>query len=220
LELLRTENAQFRQLCAELEQALAEATSEGGFGVPANELEARLREYEALLESKDETIRHLHAELQETRHMLEEAASKPSSHRSGPLPREEEMLALSEELERERRQLQEDEQALMEQMRQMELDMARERAEMARQRNDLQRLAGEIRHDLERLERNGAVQSKMDELRAKLQDATNRRGAAPAGSRPTAMGTMPSSQGTTPPPPLDSTSESKPGLIGRLFGNK
>src|SRR6185436_17276646 len=101
-----------------------------------------------------------------------ELASKPvAKQRGGPVPREEEMLALSEELERERRQLAEDEQSLMEQMRQMEMGMARERAEMARQRNDLQRLAGEVRHELERLEKNGALQSKMDELRARLQDA-------------------------------------------------
>src|SRR5207245_11338045 len=100
--------------------------------------------------------------------------------RQGPVPREEELLTLSEELERERRQLQEDEQSRMEQMRQMEMSMARERAEMARQRNDLQRLHGEIRHELERLERNGALQSKMEELKTRLQDANTRRGAAPA----------------------------------------
>src|SRR3984957_10518731 len=128
---------------------------------------------------------------------LEEAGNTTSPHINGPVPREDELLRLSEELERERRQLQEDEQSLMEQMRQMEMSMARERAEMARQRNDLQRLYGEIRHELERLERNGALQSKMDELKAKLQDVQTRRGAAPgATARSTAA---PSTNNGVPP---------------------
>ncbi len=116
---------------------------------------------------------------------LAEAGSGPHGSRhsaqrgAGPAPREDELLALSEELERERRQLQEDELTLMEQMREMEIGMAKERAELARQRNDLQRLQGEIRHELERLERNGALQSKIEGLKSKLQDATTRRGAAP-----------------------------------------
>ena len=123
------------------------------------------------------------------------------------------MLQLSEDLERERRQLQEDEQALMEQMRQMEMTMARERAEMARQRNDLQRLYGEIRHEMERLERNGALQTKMDELKAKLQDVQNRRGASPGAGK-----------ATTPTPangsPTAAAPPKKDGFMGRLFGNK
>jgi chromosome segregation ATPase len=226
LEQLRLENAQFRQLCAELEQALAEATQASPESAALDE---RFRDYEALLESKDETIRSLHLQLQETQQMLEEAACKPNARRSGPVPREEEMLALSEELERERRQLQEDEQSLMEQMRQMELSMARERAEMARQRNDLQRLAGEIRHDLERLERNGALQSKMDELRAKFQDATTRRGAAPANSRPGSSANLPNLRpGTTPPADSgnggtnggNGGTNGNGGFLGRFFGGK
>ena len=228
LEQLRQENAQFRQLCVELEQALAEATQAAPDSAAVEE---RFRDYEALLESKDETIRSLHVQLQETQRMLEEAACKPNARRSGPVPREEEMLALSEELERERRQLQEDEQALMEQMRQMELSMARERAEMARQRNDLQRLAGEIRHDLERLERNGALQTKMDELRAKFQDATSRRGAAPANSRPGSSSNLPNVRpGSTPPADSGNTggngngnnggANGNGGFLGRFFGGK
>ena len=43
---------------------------------------------------------------------------------------------------------------------------------MARRRNDLQRLQSDIRHELERLERNGAVQSKIESLKSKLQDVT------------------------------------------------
>jgi hypothetical protein len=188
LEHLRAENAQLRTLCLELEQALQEATQH-----QASAADQRLKEYEALLDEKSDMIRTLHEQLQQTKAALEEveakiaegeqdpkassqAAPRPAG---GPAPREEELLALSEELERERRQLQEDEHTLMEQMREMEIGMAKERAEMARQRNDLQRLQGEIRHELERLERNGALQSKIDGLKSKLQDATTRRGAAP-----------------------------------------
>src|SRR5262249_46079012 len=145
-----------------------------------------------LMEEKSETIRQLHQDLQDARALLEEQGeSKPAARPSGPVPREEELLALSEDLERERRQLQEDEQSLMEQMRQMEMSMARGRAERRRQRKDLEGLYGEIRHELERLERNGALQSKMDELKAKLQDVSPRRGSAPVGGRPTSSAALP-----------------------------
>jgi hypothetical protein len=88
----------------------------------------------------------------------------------------------------------------------MEVGMARERAELARQRNDLQRLRAEIAHELERLERSGALQSKMEALKGKLQDVSTRRGAAP------------SSQGMGPAPASPSAPSKKEGLMGRLFG--
>jgi chromosome segregation ATPase len=210
LDNLRSENAQLRQLCGELEQALQEAASS-----PPDE--ERLREYEALLEEKTETIRQLHQQLQDAQAAFDQADNQPGPARQGPVPREDELLQLSEELERERRQLQEDEQSLMDQMRQMELSMARERAEMARQRNDLQRLYGEIRHELERLERNGALQNKMDELKSKLQDAATRRGAAPGHggsvSTPSAASPQPEHPGQQPSAPRGS-------VLGRLFGGK
>jgi DNA repair exonuclease SbcCD ATPase subunit len=188
LEHLRAENAQLRTLCLELEQALQEASQH-----QAAASDERIKEYEALLDEKTDMIRALHEQAQQTKAALEEAEAKlaeveqappavpPAAPRAaGPAPREEELLALSEELERERRQLQEDERTLMDQMREMEISMAKERAELARQRNDLQRLQGEIRHELERLERNGPLQSRIDNLRTRLQDVTTRRGAAPA----------------------------------------
>jgi chromosome segregation ATPase len=156
-------------------------------------------------------IGQLHRQVQELQVALDAAgtgvaAVAPSQpEQRGKLPSEAELLALSEQLERERRQLQEDEQTLMDQMREMEVSMARERAELARQRNDMQRLQNEIRHELERLERDGGIQSKIEELRSKLHDATTRRGAAPVtGNRSTP---------TTPP----SSPSRKEGLMGRLF---
>jgi hypothetical protein len=218
---LRSENEQLRALCLELEQALHEATQQGD-----QTWADRAKEYEALLEEKSETIRQLHQQLQERQAMLQEveaqaakameqAQANPHRAYTGPAPREEELLALSEELERERRQLQEDEQTLMEQMREMEVSMAKERAEMARQRNDLQRLQSEIRHELERLEKTGAAQRKMEELKSKLQDATTRRGAAPSARDHGA----PSNSGAVPVPAAPPVAPSKKDtLIGRWFG--
>lgn len=205
LEQLREENAQLRSLCLELEQALHESATRGpGSG------DERVTEYEALLDEKTELIRQQAEQLQQ---LQAEAEAKHSARPSngGPAPREDDLLALSEELERERRQLQEDEQSLMQQMREMEVSMAKERAEMARQRNDMQRLNGEIRHELERLERNGALQSKIEGLKSKLTDATTRRGSAHAA--PTMQPTQSIAAAPTPPPPVK-----KEGLLGRLFG--
>jgi chromosome segregation ATPase len=220
LEHLRGENNQLRALCAELEQALQEATQ----GPDPAAQDERIREYEALLEEKTEMIRSLHQQLQEAQGALEEIDSRPAGDAPaarGPVPAEDELLRLSEELERERRQLQEDEESLMAQMRQMELSMARERAEMARQRNDLQRLYGEIRHELERLERNGALQSKMEELKAKLQDVQNRRGAAPQSvGRPATPPTATPANGTPEVAPAAPPPGKKEGFMGRLFGSK
>ena len=214
LEQLRSENAQLHSLRAELEQALMESTQETP---ETSAYEERLREYEQIVEEKTEVIRLLHLQLEEARSALDEQANQPAN-RKGPAPCEDDLLSLSEELERERRQIQEDEATLMEQMRQMEMSMARERAEMARQRNDLQRLFGEIRHELERLERNGALQSKMEDLKAKLQDVSTRRGAAPVmASKPQSSAALPA-VGNQAPAPQPARNGS--GLIGRLFGGK
>ena len=149
-------------------------------------IDARLREYEALLEEKSEAIRQLHEELQNAHSIVAEMEAQVNAvveqRPPAGLLREEELLALSEELESERRQLQEDEQTLMQQMREMEVSMARERAEMARQRNDLNRLQSEIRHELERLEKSGAAVRKMEELKRQFADATTRRGLAASSS--------------------------------------
>ncbi len=165
-----------------------------------------------MLEEQDGLIGQLHQQVQELQAALEEAeanaghAAASHSGQQTKVPGEAELLALSEQLERERRQLQEDEQALMDQMREMEVSMARERAELARQRNDIQRLHSEVRHELERLERDGGIQSKIEELRSKLQDVSTRRGAPP----------LSSANKSTPTTPPASPSR-KEGLMGRWF---
>src|SRR5262245_33642625 len=64
LAFLHEENAQLRQLCADLENALAEATQDRA---DTSGIEERYRELESLLDSKDETIRQMHLELQEVK---------------------------------------------------------------------------------------------------------------------------------------------------------
>lgn len=216
---LRDENAQLRALCVELEQALHEATQHAPLGDA--DVEERLREYEALLEQKSEMIRQMHQDLQRSQATVADLENQLASHTSsrptysGPAPREDDLMRLAEELERERRQLQEDEQTLMEQMREMEVSLAKERAEIARQRNDLQRLQVEITHELDRLEKCGAVQSKIDQLRAKLHDATSRRGMSPgAGGQTGARPTGQQGQEQT----NEQKQPGKPGFLGRLFG--
>ena len=210
LERLREENTQLRALCLELEQALHEATQHAAEGGD----EEHVKEYEALLDEKTETIRQLHEQLQEAQAVAAgldaQSGARSPGATAGPAPREDELLTLSEDLERERRQLQEDEQALMQQMREMEVSMARERAEMARQRNDMQRLQSEVRHEIERLERSGSLQSKIDGLKSKLTDAMTRRGSSPAA----AAKQQPAAP--TPPP----AAGKREGLLGRLFGGK
>ena len=101
----------------------------------------------------------------------------------------------------------------MEQMREMEMSMARERAEMARQRNDMQRVQGEIRHELERLERNGALQNKIEGLKSKLHDATTRRGMATSTGTPQAPQAAPPAAEKAPEPAKRDGS-----IFGRFFG--
>jgi hypothetical protein len=219
LDQLRLENEQLRGLCTELEQALHESSQHHE---AARSAEERLADYEALVEEKNEMIRKLAQQLQEAQEAdangRDPEPAAPKVH-SGPMPREEELLALSEELERERRQLQDDEQSLMEQMREMEVGMARERAEISRQRNDIQRLQNDVRTDLEKLARGGANELRINELRSRLHDVSNRRGAAPGQSQ--ASGTF-NRAGAAPQQPQQPAPPAAPGkrdsLLGRFFG--
>ena len=83
--LLRAENEQLRALCAELEQALQEAAQQGG----DQNYEDRIRESDALLEEKSETIRQMHEELQSAQATIAELegerGKKPQI--TGPTPR-------------------------------------------------------------------------------------------------------------------------------------
>jgi hypothetical protein len=99
-------------------------------------------------------------------------------------------------------------------MREMEVSMARERADMARQRNDLVRLQSEIRHEIEKLERSGVAVRKMEELKTKLSDVTNRRGLAASSASGVAVPQQ--QQPAQQPAPQPQKKES--GLMGRLFG--
>lgn len=208
LDQLRTENEELRSLVVELEQALHHHGHGGG-----EDFEARQKEYEALLEEKSDLIRNLHRKVQGLEKELASRADAPSPAKeekkpSGPLPREEELMALSEELEHERRQLKEDEDALMDQMREMECQMARERAELARQRNELQRLQSEIRHELELASRDATLRERLAPLQRRHMDITARKGAAPAKQQQQ----QPQEQ------PQQQPEKKGSGLFRRLFG--
>jgi DNA repair exonuclease SbcCD ATPase subunit len=202
LEEVRLENAELRQTLAELQRILEDAR------LREENWTRQEKEYEGLLEEKSEVIRDLHRKLKE----LPEGPERAAAPAAGPLPREEELLALHEELERERRQLQEDEETLMRQMRDMELQMSRERAELARQRTDLQRLHTEIQHELELAARDATLRERLAPLQRRAQDVVHRRGAAP-----------PKDHTQAPAPPAASVPaagapKESSGLFRRLFG--
>jgi hypothetical protein len=194
---LRIENLELRQVAAELEKQLAEATH------TAQRWAVQQQDNERMLEEKSEVIRELHLRLQDIQ------SSPPSP---AATPREEELMALSEELEQERAQLKEDEETLMQQMREMEVQMSRERAELARQRNELQRLHGEIRHELELADRHGELRDRLQPLQRRHQEMLLRKGSEPPREAPAPQ--APELPATPPPPARHRDS----GLFRRLFG--
>ena len=98
----------------------------------------------------------------------------------------------------------------------MEVQMAHERAELARQRSDVQRIPEEIRHELERCERDRGLSDKLGQLRQRYNDVAHRRGAGANGTAAT----------PEHPAAADAHSKREPhagkkkngGVIRRLFG--
>lgn len=203
---LRTENARLRETISMLEKS----SPNKGAGQDWSE---RQKEYEGLLEEKSEIIRTLHRKIQE----LEQRPAPKA-----PTPEEEELVAMSEQLERDRHQLQQerkqlddelrqfkdDEEAMTRQMREMEVQMARERADLARQKTDVQRMLDELRHELERYERDQGLNDRLGMLRQRYHEVA-RRG--------TANG-RPDSVADSATPPGAPTPSKGNGLFGRLFG--
>ena len=74
VNLLRAENQQLRALCAELEQALQEASQQGD-----PNYEDRIREFEALLDEKSEAIRQQHQQLQDAQAVIAELEAERGS---------------------------------------------------------------------------------------------------------------------------------------------
>lgn len=214
MERLIAENVQLRERLANSRHDANLGSSE-----QAQAWAHQQKEYESLLDEKSELIRSLHLRSQE----LE--ASRPTAP---PTPREEELLALNEELERERckleqdrrqldedlRQFREDEQIMTQQMRDMEVQMARERAELARQRNDLQRLLDEIRHELQRAERDRVLNERLLSLRGRFQDMDQCRSGPSSPPPPHQLVTAPAEPIAGDPEPRRRDS----GFFRRLFG--
>lgn len=229
LNQLQAENEELRSIIAELHQELEAASgkSEQDYG-------NRLKEYEGLLDEKNELIRTMHLKVQDF-----EQNMRP------PTPKEEELLAMSEELERERcqiqqerrkleedmRQLKEDEQVMTEEMRKMEIQMAKERAELARQRSDVTRINEEIKHELERIERDRGLSDRLVQLRQRHMDAVKgksmgstgpvlpARGEKPPASTQMAIDLEAEAQKGHGPEKKDDDKKKDSGMFRRFFGS-
>jgi hypothetical protein len=222
LDRIRRENAQLREIIAELKQQANERQS-----CENQEWRDRQKELEALVEEKTEVIRSLHQKLREQGGLAAPAPLSNSPHK------EDELLALSEELDRERCQLQQerrqleeerqqfrdDEQLMTKQMRDMEVQMARERADFARQRNELTRIYDEIRREIDNIERNGLLNQRLGQLRQRFQETGVPSGSAPA-SRPGSSSALPAARAEAQPveSPDPENSQRKESFLGRIFG--
>lgn len=202
LERIRVENAELREVVAELRQVL-EANDPQVW-------EHQRQEAERLIAERDQEIATLRA-------FCEEFNQKLQTHRL--VPADDDLAEMADELEKERcqtaqerrkleeekRQLKEDEESLMKQMREMEVSMARDRAEIARQRTEMQRLQNEVHHELELLQRgDAAVKERLAQFQRRSQDAAPRAPVAPPAA--------PQPPTQTPSKPKDST------VFKRLFG--
>jgi hypothetical protein len=170
LEALRKENA-------ELRQALAEAEA----GPAARELHPTSAQELEGLRAERELLRKLLAEKDS---LLEELRQRPET----PASREPiDTDTLEAELNQHRRQLEEERRKLAEEREQMrlrnqeldeatrelEMDHSRERAELARERTRLERLRDEVKAELERIQRDADVMSRLapvQRLREQLVD--------------------------------------------------
>jgi len=214
LAQLTADNSELRSIYEELRQ-LTEETA----GQDSVNYEEKEREFEALLEEKTEAIRMLHMRIQELERVVGHAQS--SRRPAIKLPSKEELLGLSDELDRERcqmeqerrqlevdrKQLQDDEEAMVRQMREMELQMAKERAELARQRNELTRLHSEIKHELERAQRDRDIHKKLESFRRNTPDSD---------AKKKSSGEIPAKGGKKE----KDKDEGGGGMFGRWFGKK
>lgn len=212
VQKLEAENNELRAIVGELQQEL-EAVS----GKSAHDWTERQKEYESLLDEKTELIRQLHVRIQE----MEEAAQQMDEQsRRPPTPKEEELIAMSDELERERaqlqqerrkleeekRQLREDTEVMNQEMRQMEVQMAKERADLARQRSEMGRISEEIKHELDRIERDRGLTDRLAQLRQRHVDSLKGRSG----------GQGPGPSAGAPPPPADDPKKDSSGLLRRF----
>lgn len=219
---LRAENAELRSVLADLRKLMEEMSQHDPDLLLQQiaELEGKVAQLEAKVAQKDEGNRQLHAQLEEIEQQFAAVNTAP--------PTDADLAALSDELERERcqlaqerkqleeerRQLREDDEHLMQQTREMEVTMARERAEMARQRTELTRLHGEIRHELEAMQRDGALTARLAQFQRKHQEMMVRHGVAGAEPVAPAAAPPPSAQQAPASPKRDS------GVLRRLFGSR
>jgi hypothetical protein len=200
LDKVRSENAELRAMVADLRHFFEEND-------PAV--------WEHKLHESDELIASQKKQIDEWQEKLQTHRLVPSDHdlaeMSDELEKERCQLAQDRKtLEAERQQLREDEESLMKQMRDMEVSMAKDRADLARQRTEIQRIQGEIRHELDILQRGDAsVKDRLASFQRRSQEAGTRPYQSPTAPLPT-----PGAAPMAAPPPKVRDS----GVFKRLFG--
>lgn len=213
VQRLETENAELRQLVNEYREVLE-----------ANDPTI----WEQKVAAAEQAVAEKDTQLQDMQKRVEEWDAKFKTHRF--VPQDDELAHEADELDKERakiaqdrkqlegdrQQLKEDEDGMMKQMREMEVGMAKDRAELARQRTEIQRLHGEIKHELEQMQRGDAsVKERLAQFQRRYQEALSRPGGmptpilSPAATPPTA----PPVAEPTPPPRARET-----GVFKKLFG--
>jgi hypothetical protein len=187
-----------RDLLSTLKGGPAEAAS-GGESMA--DLDRIQKEYEELLEEKNEKVRQLAAEnqtLQTKIQELETAAAqqpKPGTFSKDDLQtwaeelerkyqdlekartvhekREEMLLRDRERIDAEKEQMREDKQYMERDLGKMEAELAQERAGITRQRNEMQRLIIEIQHEFERVKREADIGVKLKGIKDLVDNAKN-----------------------------------------------
>lgn len=172
LDALRAENEQLRRLVAERDRALEEAESRPSVSPEQEEANRRLTTEVSLLrqqlQGKDTQVRELQKQIETLK------AASPESMEIAEYEAElnefrRQLEADRQTLNQELQQLRARNQELNETARQAELDLSRERAQLARERAQLDRLREEIRLELERAQRDGAVRERLASVQ-KLKD--------------------------------------------------
>jgi SMC interacting uncharacterized protein involved in chromosome segregation len=165
LEVLRMGNECLQQIVAERDQQLAELTERVAARPPidpqaATANAAEIEELRAQLRDKDALVEELRAS--------QAAAASASFPGVADRDYEAELTEFRRQLEADRQGLNEEIQQLRtrnaelnEVAREAELQLSRERAQLARERVQLDRLREEIRHELERAERDADVRERL-----------------------------------------------------------
>ena len=209
LATLRSENEELRKLVLEMDQALRNNPA------PSHDSPLPQGDMEQLLEEKSEVIRGLHTENQELKKIiadLEErlyggVTTEPVSTGNQPestASTEQEIIELQEKRDQLRKEISELEKYICDE----EVRTSRERAEIARQRYEVERLKADLDIELEKLQKDKDLKSKIIVMKSHLS------GTHVALERPKQEESAKDSE--FPPNAKANT----PGFFAKLFGKK